>query len=129
VLAREYADASYRESHRLTVDAYAVQHPGRPSPQSAQSVAVHLISLHLVLEKGFAAEKATGAIARAVRTGGPYMWMPPPPSRDLVTVAQVHGTTSAQAHVAAARDWAASAWTAWSAHHEQVRSWSRAVSG
>ena len=28
VLTREYGDASYRSAHRLTLDAYAVQHPG-----------------------------------------------------------------------------------------------------
>ena len=51
VLAREYNDPAFMAAHRLTVDAYAVQHPGRPSPQSIQSVALHLISLCLVLEQ------------------------------------------------------------------------------
>ncbi|HLF87607.1 MAG TPA: DUF5946 family protein [Anaerolineales bacterium] len=38
-------------SNTLIVDAYAAQHPGTPSPQSIQSVAVHLIALYGVLEK------------------------------------------------------------------------------
>ncbi len=42
VLAREYSDYNYASHHRLTVDAYAVQHPGKPSPPSIGSVAVHL---------------------------------------------------------------------------------------
>lgn len=55
VLARECSDPALMAAHRLTVDAYAVQHPGRPSPQSIQSVALHLISLCVVLfeEMGF----------------------------------------------------------------------------
>ena len=53
VLEKEYGDyLRYAPVHRLTVDAYAAQHPGVPSPQSIQSVAVHLIRLHLVLERG-----------------------------------------------------------------------------
>ena len=129
VLAREYADPLYRAAHRLTVDAYAMQHPGRPSPQSTQSVAVHLIRLHLTLKKGFTEDRAARAAVRAAEAGGAFVWLEPPPTRGPVTVADVHGAAGAEAHVAAVRDWAASAWTAWSAHHEQVRSWSRAVSG
>ena len=53
VLAREYSDFRYASVHQLTVDSYAAQHPGEPSRQSIQSVAVHLISLHLMLERGY----------------------------------------------------------------------------
>ena len=42
VLAQEYSDIAFATAHRLTVDAYAVQHPGTPSPQSIQSIGVHL---------------------------------------------------------------------------------------
>jgi hypothetical protein len=53
VLAREYSDPQLMEEcHRLTTDAFAVQHPGQPSPQSIQSVAIHLIALHAVLDLG-----------------------------------------------------------------------------
>lgn len=45
VLAREYSAVNYGLNHRLTVDAYALQHPGKHSPQSIQSIAVHLVSL------------------------------------------------------------------------------------
>ena len=53
VLAKEYGEYRYPSVHRLTVDAYSVQHPGTPSRRSIQSVAVHLVSLYLVLERGF----------------------------------------------------------------------------
>ena len=38
VLAREYSDARHAPIHRLTVDAYCVQHPGGDSRQAIQSV-------------------------------------------------------------------------------------------
>jgi len=66
VLAKEYGEYRYPEVHRLTVDAYAVQHPGTPSRRSIQSVAVHLISLYLMFERGLDAQKATAAIGWAV---------------------------------------------------------------
>ena len=34
VLAREYEQPAYFAVHHLTVDAYAVQHPGTPSPRT-----------------------------------------------------------------------------------------------
>jgi len=36
LLAREYSDSAYRRLHRLSVDAYALQHPGIDTPQSPQ---------------------------------------------------------------------------------------------
>ena len=59
LLEREYADQEDWNNHRLTVDAYAVQHPGKECPQSIQSIAVHLISLYLVLEKDVSQNKVT----------------------------------------------------------------------
>ena len=32
VIAREYGAPAYMKAHQTTVDAYAVQHPGRPGP-------------------------------------------------------------------------------------------------
>ena len=58
ILAREYSNALYFEVHRLTVDAYAVQHPGSTDRQSIQSVGLHLIRLCLFLEHGLTAENA-----------------------------------------------------------------------
>jgi len=127
VLAREYGDRSYGRSHRLTVDAYAVQHPGRPSRQAAQSVAVHLLSLCLVLERGLPADKATRALGRAVKVGTPFPWLEPPPSHGLVTVADVRGAPSAGAHVGMVAQWACSAWMAWAHQHGKVRFWLRSL--
>ena len=53
VLAKEYSEYRIlRSAHRLTVDAYAVQHPGNPNPQAIQSVTIHLVGLYLVLQLG-----------------------------------------------------------------------------
>ncbi|HLW73652.1 MAG TPA: DUF5946 family protein, partial [Gammaproteobacteria bacterium] len=65
VLEREYSDPGYYRVHRLSVDAYAVQHPGRPSPQTIQSVNLHLIRLCCLVEKSLPMEKANDLMLAA----------------------------------------------------------------
>jgi Family of unknown function (DUF5946) len=77
LLAREYENPDYMVAHRLTVDTYAVQRPGKPSAQSVQSVAAHLISLHCVLEQGMAHWQAT-AFLKICADKGSFEWLEPP---------------------------------------------------
>ena len=123
VLAREYSDAAFRSMHRLTVDSYAVQHPGRPTAQSIQSVCVHLMSLCLVVERGAKPAYSTRVIGQAVRPKGRFAWLTPPRSLGEITVVDVAATSTAAAHIDRVRAWAESAWSAWAEHHEAVRSW------
>ena len=123
VLAREYSDAAYASMHQLTVDAFAVQHPGRPSAQSIQSVALHLIRLCLLLECGLEIGRANEAMLKATESKKKFVWLPPPPVRGAVTVGDVHGANTSQEHVTRVRQWAESAWQAWEPHHSQIRAW------
>lgn len=123
VLVREYSDPAYYRIHRLSVDAYAVQHPGRPSPQCIQSVAVHLISLCLVLERNVDVQRATRAMQTAVKTKGRFVWLAPPASLGAVTVADVRTAKDADEHEQRVRAWTRSAWEAWQPHHETIRGW------
>lgn len=127
VLAREYGKREYWECHRLTVDAYAVQHPGRPSGKAAQSVAGHLICLCLVLERGMPAAGAVKVLGAAVDSGGPYPWLPPPEFRGELTVSYVLDASDAGEHAERVRRWASCAWNAWSAHHPQVHAWLKSL--
>lgn len=123
VLAREYSDRTYFQVHRLSVDAYAVQHPGRPGPQAIQSVAVHLIRLCLLLERGLPMAHANDAMLRASEQEHLYVWLEPPASRGSVTVADVVGAQDVDTHMAAVRRWADAAWQAWAPHHGTIRGW------
>ena len=123
VLAREYGDAAYFRVHRLTVDAYAAQHPGRPSPQSIQSVAIHLVSLCLTFEHGLPAELATAAMQSAAKGKAAFRWLEPPADRGRITAADVHHAGSADEHALIVRTWAEGVWAAWSAHHGTIRAW------
>lgn len=70
----------------LLVDAYAAQHAGVPSPQAVQSVAVHLLAMHGVIDRGVPPERAMWIRRRAVRTRGAYHWLSPPPAGEALTV-------------------------------------------
>ncbi len=122
LLARDYSDPAYRTVHRLVVDAYAVQHPGQPSPQSIQSVAIHLMAFCVVFERHWDLDRATRLLGVAAATGH-YAWLAPPPTPAVLTVLHPLAATSAAGHATAVREWAHAAWQAWSAHHAQVRDW------
>ncbi|WP_457632164.1 DUF5946 family protein [Oceanithermus desulfurans] len=123
ILAREYSDPAYYDVHRLSVDAYAVQHPGSPSRLSIQSVAVHLIRLCLFLEHGLSPENANQAMLEAAKHKDMFVWLNPPESLGPLTAADVVKAASIQEHKALVRAWAEGAWAAWFPHHDTIRSW------
>lgn len=127
VLAREYSKLTFATNHRLTVDAYAVQHPGRPSPQSIQSVCVHLVSLQLVLERAVDHSTATGILSQLAAHTENFHWLEPPDSLGELTVNHVLAATSAIEHREAVLGWANSVWQAWAAHHPVIRDWGLSV--
>ncbi|MCB1057408.1 MAG: hypothetical protein KDD11_18060 [Acidobacteria bacterium] len=121
VLEREYGAPAFFAAHPFTVDAYAVQHPGRPSKQANQSVTVHLMSLCLTLEHGLRLDRAPRAIQAIVESGQTFEWLTPPADPFPVTVADVRGARDLETHKVRVREWAESAWQAWSRHHETIR--------
>ena len=125
VLAREYSDFRYGRAHQLAVDAYAAQHPGEPSPQTIQSVAVHLLSLYWILERGRSASEAARGRQRVAVRKSDFVWLAPPSSPGEITVVDVQAAASPEAHLERAHDWARSVWDAWSEHHETVRRWAQ----
>jgi hypothetical protein len=127
VLAQEYMDQTYFPVHRLTVDSYAVQHPGAPSRQSIQSVGVHLVRLCLFLEQGLAPEQANSAMLAAAKHKAKYHWLTPPSDLGPLTVADVDAAESVDAHMELVRKWAAQMWQVWAPHHSVVRSWAKSM--
>lgn len=121
VLAREYSDYRYGKLHQLTVDTYAVQHPGTPSPQSIQSVTLHLVGLYLVFERGYASHQVTQAIQQLTAHKKDFSWLEPPLSMGSVTVLDLHAAESPADHAAQVRQWGESVWNAWAIHHGAAR--------
>ena len=123
VLAREYSDRAYFQIHRLTVDAYAAQHPGQPSPQSIKSVGVHLIRLYLLLECGLEMEQANRAMLIINREKENFIWLDPPSLPASINVSDIYQAKTVEQHRQLVREWALDVWNSWSAHHETICHW------
>jgi hypothetical protein len=123
VLAKEYGEYGYPAVHRLTVDTYAVQHPGTPSRKSIQSVAVHLISLYFVLECGYESKKATRVMQRVTSHSDNFVWLEPPTSMGTMTVVDVNRAKDLAEHERLVQEWARASWEAWSQHRKQIQKW------
>lgn len=120
VIAREFGDYRYGRLHRLTVDAYSLQHPEQYM-RSGKSFAAHLTGVCAAL-----AFEETQEINRAVQqwlSTNPAVEKPAhlPQQRGELTVAHVHAAATPAEHVERVRAWAHSVWQAWSAHHALAR--------
>ena len=123
ILSREYSNRRLTAVHRLSVDTYAVQHPGDRSPQCVQSVAVHLCRLCVVLEAKYPVERANAVMLQVKRFEHSFFYLEPPSRRGAITAADVVVAGSIVEHITKVQQWALSAWEAWSAHHETIRRW------
>ena len=127
VLAREYGNPLLAPVHRMSVDTYAVQHPGGDSRQAIQSVGVHLTRLYLLLERGLPPEQANDAMLAIGQAKSRMVKLARPARLGEITVLDVLAARGADAHIAIVKRWARSAWEAWAPHHDIVRSWASAA--
>jgi hypothetical protein len=119
VLAAEYGNAPlFARVHQLTVDAYAVQHAGGPHPD--KSVCVHLVGLHLVLDRGLRPMNVPPQLQRLASAIDNWPHFDPPAERGRLTAFDVALADDADGHAEAVRRWAGQVWMAWGAHHAAV---------
>ncbi len=105
-------------ARQLSTDAYAAQHPGTPTPQATQSVAVHLLNLYGYLVRG----RPVGVPQFAGHKGA-FPRLEPPSFEQTRTVADMPITGSHEEIAVAARAWAESVWAAWSERHGLIAEW------
>ena len=118
VLACEYENYPQLENaHRLTVDTYCVQHPGRPSRKSTQSVHAHLLVLHSILEEGLPAALAKARMVAFVESRPDLEWLKPPNFLGTPTVSDVLAAQDPAEHTERVSEWAQSVWNRWKALH------------
>lgn len=112
VLAAEFGNAPlFAQVHQLTVDTYAVQHPGGDHPD--KSIFVHLAGLHLVLDRGYAPMRVPPLLQELVRTVPEWPHFETPPDLGPLTVLDVALAGSPEAHVQVVREWAGTLREAW----------------
>src|SRR6476619_3410619 len=104
VLARDYSEYGMPDEHKFIVDAYATQHPGEDERRSRQSVAVHLIRICLMLERGRDVGHATRMISKATNSGLEMKWFEPVTPIGTITVHDVLAAPDSAAHIVEARE-------------------------
>lgn len=122
VLAREYGEWKYPPIHRLTVDAYAAQHPTvEPNKKSAQSVIVHLLNIYLFNQRGWSGEKIIQNMKEVLeKNKGQFIWLEPPKTLGHLTIADVCAAKTLEDHNKIVKEWSISVWDAWIDYHEEI---------
>ena len=123
VVAREFEDYRYAREHRLTVDAYSLQHPAEYM-RSAKSYAAHLTGMCAALEYHAAAE--TNRAVQQWLNGTKNFPRPGEPARGqrgALSIIHVHEAADPEEHIRRVREWALSTWEAWRAYHHLARQW------
>ena len=120
ILAREFSDYRYGRIHRLTVDAYSLQHPDEYM-RSGKSFAAHLTGMCAALESEDAL--STNQVVQRWLSTNPQIEKPAhiPERRGGLTITYIHGAADAEEHVKRVREWARDVWGAWSAHRDLAR--------
>lgn len=123
LLACEYSDPTLLPTHRLTVDTYAVQHPGAgKSRKQIQSVGLHLARLGLQLDAPKSPTETNEVMLGLGKFKHTIEYMPPP-EQFTITVADVAPFAGTRKHSELVRDWAHATWNDWSDHHSYIREW------
>lgn len=123
LVAREYGEWANPPVHRLTAATYAAQHPGERTDKGVLALAVHLVALHFMVERGVEAARVPREIGRAVADPSEFRWLQPPADAEWQTIVDVRGARDVKDHTARVHRWARSVWEAWSAHHDAIRNW------
>lgn len=123
LLAEEYSASDLRATHRLTVDTWAVQHPGDATDRRAiQSVGLHLARLFLQLDSSRPPAETNAVMLDFSHHKSTLKYLSPPPAFS-VTVADAAPFAGSPSHSAKVVNWAEATWSDWSTHHDYVRRW------
>lgn len=122
ILAKEFSDYRYMKAHRLTVDAYSLQHPD-PYMISAKSYAAHLTGLCCFME-----HEGDRDLLRTLQqwlSGKREDLEKPPPLSELgeLTITHILDAEDEIEHERLVTEWAAEVWSAYGVYHQLARDW------
>ena len=119
VLAAEFGNAAlFGQVHQMTVDSYAVQHAG--GPHEDKSIAVHLVGLYLVLERGISPPDVPARLQRLASAVSSWPHFPVPDDVGPLTVFDVALADSPPQHAECVQMWARQLWRAWRPQHAAI---------
>jgi hypothetical protein len=122
ILEKEFSDFRYARVHRLTVDAYSLQHPDRYMI-SAKSFAAHLTGMCCAMEHD-GDRDLLHALQQWLSGKSENLEKPPIPARfGNLTIAHPAAASDGDDHARRVQEWAAGVWKAWDIYHELARIW------
>lgn len=106
ILEKEYSDPVYGAVHRITADTYAAQHIGDQSDRRArQSANVHLMALHMMLEKQAPLEDVQTFIRKATEVKQDWPPLTQVQKPQWLTVQDVAQATTPEEHAELVTRW------------------------
>lgn len=120
VLAREYSDPKCFSVHALTVDAYALQHPGQESPKTVNSLNLHLTSLYAYYRKDVELHELSNLKSLLVNFKNQFRWLPPPKDLGVITVNEIWSVNTALQHRERVLEWGETVLDCWREHHGYI---------
>lgn len=123
ILASEYSDPSLLPTHRLSVDTYAVQHPGsEKTRQQIQSVGLHLARLSLQTRRLSSPRAANDVMLGLGQHKSTLRYLEPPKAFSM-TICDIEPYIGSDKHASKIKEWAMQTWSDWSDHHDYIHSW------
>lgn len=123
ILALEFGDYRHARLHRLTVDAYSLQHPAKYM-RSGKSYAPHLTGMHAALVDGDAdsinkvVQKWLSSNPKIARPGNP-----PGKNRGDLNISHLKNAYDPDDHLRRVQEWAESIWPSWRDYHRFAKKW------
>lgn len=124
ILAKEYDPQQYNaDIHRVTVDTYAVTHPGNNERKAIQSVHVHLVSLFCIYEKAMSGTEATYVLrnlAENKKLAATFVYLDPPSFQQTLHITDVVKAITVEEHRQLVHEWGKSVWDVWKGKHQDT---------
>ncbi|MEO1148901.1 MAG: DUF5946 family protein, partial [Cyanobacteria bacterium J06638_22] len=121
VLAREYSQAQYFAVHAITVDAYAIQHPGTESSQTINSVNLHLASLYAYYRNHVEMGQLSQLKHYLAQRKDRFRWLPPPAHLGNITINTIWQADTAEQHCESVLQWGESVFNCWCDYHDYIK--------
>ncbi|MFQ5633006.1 MAG: DUF5946 family protein [bacterium] len=120
-LVKEFSDFRYAKVHRLTVDAYSLQHPDEYMV-SPKSYAAHLTGMCCAM--GYGNDRDLLRILQKWLNGKKQLQKPPLPENfGSLTISHIANAKDGAEHEKLVYEWALDAWNAYSGYHELAKDW------
>lgn len=127
VLAREYSDSHYFVVHPLTVDAYAVQHPGTENLKTINSINLHLASLYSYYHNYMELHELLRLKSHLSKHKHQFQWLHPSEDSGDMTINNIWATNTAEQHCKSVVQWGEIVFECWSEHHSYIKDICQAI--